>query len=140
MNKWPAGPAQSKKSSKRVLSFIYLFKSRRSAGAYLFIQNQTVFRPSFFHFFIFLILLERGNRSFIYSKTSRFSGPHFFIFLIQTWQKILIPSFRMRRLGGPCLRNPQGNESDTCQIYQNCHVVPEKSTTFIDSSLCGHKT
>ena len=131
MNKWPAGPAQSKKSSKRVLSFIYLFKSRRSAGAYLFIQNQTIFRPSFFsffhfshssgtrksliylfkivsifrpsffHFFIFLIFPARGNRSFIYSKTSRFSGPYFFIFLIQTWQKSLIPSFRMRRLGGP---------------------------------------
>ena len=109
MNKSPAGPAQSNKSSKRVLSFIYLFKSRRSAGAYLFIQNQTISRPSFFifsffsffwnaeiahlfiqnrvdfpalifSFFIFLIFPARGNRSFIYSKTSRFSGIHFVIF------------------------------------------------------------
>ena len=53
MNKWPAGPAQSKESSKRVLSLIYLFKSRRSAGAYLFIQKPVDFPALIFSFFSF---------------------------------------------------------------------------------------
>ena len=53
MNKWAAGPAQSKKSSKRVLSFIYLFRSRRSARIYLFIRGLATVRHLFFYFFIF---------------------------------------------------------------------------------------
>ena len=53
MNKWAAGPAQSKKSSKGVLSFIYLFKSRRSARIYLFIHCLATVRHLFFLFFHF---------------------------------------------------------------------------------------
>ena len=94
MNKWPAGPAQSKKSTKRVLSFIYLFNCRHSAGNYLFIHGRAVFRHSIFSLFSFFhsagdrpsshLFIQQpaahGNLSFIYSKTGRFSDIHFSYF------------------------------------------------------------
>ena len=61
MNKWAAGPAQSKKSSKRVLSFIYLFKSRRSARIYLFIHGLATVRHSFFCFHSFYSAGDRPS-------------------------------------------------------------------------------
>ena len=62
MNKWAAGPAQSKKSSKRVLSFIYLFKSRRSARIYLFIHGLATVRHLFsLSFFIFYSAGDRPS-------------------------------------------------------------------------------
>ena len=70
MNKWAAGPAQSKKSSKRVLSFIHLFRSRRSARIYLFIHGLATVRHLFFYFFHFFIQPVTG-RAIIHLFQSR---------------------------------------------------------------------
>ena len=123
-----AGPKY--KPIKMVVSFIYLFKSRRSAGIYLFIHGLATFRHSFFSFFNFSFFRNAGishlfiqklvdfltfifsyfsffhssgtRKSLIYLfKNQSISRHSFFHFFIQPWQKTLILSFRMRRLGGP---------------------------------------